>query len=123
MDIQNEKIFYQDKNVTVTQSRFTSFSKTYAMRNISSVSIYRKGRSRGWEILLIVVGALFCLASVFVAGIPMILLAILLFIILKDSYSVRISSNSGEGDGLVSEDRQYIQTIVNALNDAIIFRG
>ena len=42
---------------------------------------------------------------------------------IKDEYSVRISSNSGEANGFRSKDKDYIQKIVNALNDAMIHRG
>ena len=42
---QSEKIFYQDKNVTVTQSRFVVDGKTYAMRNISSVTNFKIKKS------------------------------------------------------------------------------
>jgi hypothetical protein len=41
----------------------------------------------------------------------------------KPSYVVRIGSASGESDGLVSKDSEYIQKIVDAMNKAIIQRG
>jgi len=40
----------------------------------------------------------------------------------KDISSVRINSNSGEVDALVSKDAGYIQAIVSALNEAIAHR-
>jgi hypothetical protein len=39
------------------------------------------------------------------------------------SYGVRIGSASGESNVLVSKDKGYIETIVNAMNDAIAKRG
>ncbi len=56
MDIsfQNEVIFYNDTNVTVTQSRFVTQSKTYAMRNISSVHVFEIVKSKMKAILFII---------------------------------------------------------------------
>ncbi|HZQ09085.1 MAG TPA: DUF6232 family protein [Anaerolineae bacterium] len=41
----------------------------------------------------------------------------------KDKYAVRLGSASGELDGLVDGDRERIQRVVNAMNEAIIKRG
>lgn len=121
---QQEKNFYQDNNVTVTQSRYIAGSKTYAMRNISSVSIFKIDKSRTGAILFLVMGILLLIPEgkrVF-GGILAIIGGIWLYSI-KDEYAVRISTNAGEANSLVSKDQAYIQKIVNALNDAIIHRG
>jgi type IV secretory pathway component VirB8 len=124
MDTNTEKVFYRDLDVTVTQTRFISHSKTYAMRNISSVSLGRIDRSIVGEILLVVIGTLMCIGDeTRIAGIIMIVIAIVLFFVRKDSYSVRINSNSGEADGFISKDKEVIQKVVNAVNEAIVFRG
>lgn len=124
MDTSTEKVFYRDLDVTVTQTRFISHSKTYAMRNISSVSLGRIDRSIVGEILLVVIGTLMCIGDeTRIAGIIMIVIAIVLFFVRKDSYSVRINSNSGEADGFISKDKEVIQKVVNAVNEAIVFRG
>ena len=57
MDSQ-EKVFYKGSDVTVTQSRFLSGNKTYAMRNISSVEVgLIKAKKKG-AILLVLLGIL-----------------------------------------------------------------
>ncbi len=48
------------------------------------------------------------------------MLGLVWFLLLKDKYSVRINSNSGEVDGYISKDKELIQNIVNAVNNAII---
>lgn len=119
-----EKVFYQDINVTVTQARFVSQSKTYAMSNISSVSIRRIARSIMGEIFLMLIGlALLVSDGTRIIGFLMIIIAIVLFFVRKDSYSVRINSNSGEADGFISKDKDMIHKIVDAVNEAIIYRG
>lgn len=53
---QNETTFYQDSLVTVTQSRYITQSKTYAMRNISSVHVFEIEKSKVTPILIILFG-------------------------------------------------------------------
>jgi hypothetical protein len=122
--LNKEVVFYQDQHVTVTQARFISQGKTYAMSNISSVSLFEIKRSRILEILMIIIG-LFMLAAddTRIVGVLLIMIAIALFFLLKNSYSVRIQSTSGEADGLISKDGEYVNKIVSAVNEAIIFRG
>ena len=124
MEAKEEKVFYQDNQVQVTQSRFVARSRTFAMRNISSVSIFKKEKSRFLEIIMIIAG-LICLfnKSSLIFGMLLIVTAALLFFLLKNEYTVRISSNSGESDGFISTDKELVEKIVDAVNEAIIFRG
>ena len=122
--IQNETTFYQNGLVTVTQSRFVTHSKTYAMRNISSVHIFEIIKSKTKALLTIVLGLFFLFSrDIFWIGLIIIALGIWWFIYIKNEYAVRISTNGGEANSIISKDRKYIQEIVNALNDAIIHRG
>ncbi len=119
-----ETVFYKDFNVTVTQSRFVTDSKTYAMRNISSVYIYEIEKSRTFPVILVIIGFLMLFGEdVRIMGICMLTVGCLLLYTIKNEFAVRISTNSGEANSLVSKDRAYIQKIVGALNEAIIHRG
>lgn len=122
--IQNETTFYQDSLVTVTQSRYITQSKTYAMRNISSVHVFEIEKSKVNPILMILFGIPFLFSgNVFWIGLILIGLGILIVFNIKNEYTVRISTNAGEADSTISKDKEYIQKIVNALNDAMIHRG
>lgn len=119
-----EKIFYQDANVTVTQSRFVTETTTYAMRNISSVTLYKLTKSRFVQIVLIILGVLTMLADdLKFLGLLIIAAGILWLYKTKDEYSVRITSNAGESDGFISHDRQVVSTIVDAVNQAMAYQG
>jgi len=118
-----EKIFYQDNNVIVTQSRFISGGKTYAMSNISSVALFKKTKSRLFQILLIIVGVVLLFGDNKGYGIALAAIGGIALYLTKDDYIVRITSNAGEADGLISKDQKYIQKVVNAVNSAIIHRG
>ena len=122
--MQNETTFYQDSLVTVTQSRYITQSKTYAMRNISSVHVFEIEKSKVTPILMILFGIPFLFSgNVFWIGLILIGLGILIVFNIKNEYTVRISTNAGEADSTISKDKEYIQKIVNALNDAMIHRG
>lgn len=122
--IQNETTLYQDSTVTVTQSRFVTQSKTYAMRNISSVHIFEIVKSKMKAILLILMGIpLFLSGKTILFAFILMALGIWWFIYIKNEYAVRISTNAGEANSIISKDKVYIQKIVNALSDAIIHRG
>ena len=122
-----EKDFFKDSNVLITQSRFVCLDKTYAMRNISSVSIGTiRGRISGWLIIFLFLAIIIAFANdSFVFGVIFVLF---LFLYMyfgqpKDKYIVRINSNSGEVNALESLNKEYIQKVVDALNNAIIYRG
>lgn len=59
----------------------------------------------------------------FIVGALMLVAGLVIAALSKPSYIVRLGSASGEADALISKDREYIQKIVNALNEAIIKRG
>lgn len=118
-----EKIFFKDDNVAVTQARYIANSKTYAMRNISSVSLFVLKSNYTLETILVIIGAIVLISGTFIVGAIISVIGLLLIVFKKDEYSVRISTNSGETNSLISKDKDYIQKIVNALNEAIIHRG
>ncbi|RWU04878.1 DUF6232 family protein [Pedobacter chitinilyticus] len=124
MQTQEETLFYKDHNVTVTQSRYVTNSKTYAMRNISSVHVFEIVKNHTLPVVLIIVGAIMLITDggKVIGGI-IALIGFLVIIFNKNQYAVRISTNSGEANSIVSRDKIYIQKIVDALNDAIIHRG
>lgn len=127
-NVQVEKTFYQDENVYVSQSRLVVGGKTYAMRNISSVTIYQNQKKNYGSFILILFGIFLAIIGapngkilgVIIIGFG---IAIIYFSGTKVDFSVQISSNSGESKALVSEDMEYIQKIVDSVNEAIIYRG
>lgn len=127
-----ETTYYQDGNITVTNARAVLGSKTYAMANITSVSMGEipANRTPGIVIALIGLAILACSASGGSDGIAGIIGGLVvagfgafLAYAVKTQYVVKIGSASGESNALTSNDREYIQKIVNAINEAIIKRG
>ncbi|HWV74032.1 MAG TPA: DUF6232 family protein [Pseudosphingobacterium sp.] len=121
ISLQNEIQFYQDGNVTVTQSRYIANSTTYAVRNISSVQLYKIVKSRTIPVIMLIIGFLMLSGvNVRVTGVILIIVAVILLVNTKDEFAVRISTNAGETNTFVSKNREHVQKIVDALNDAII---
>jgi len=128
-----ETTYYQDGAITISNSRAVLGAKTYAMVNITSVTMGEKPANRTPGIVLALIGLAIaaCAGSMgsdsasggIVIGILAIIGGIALAALVKPSYVVRIGSAGGESDALISKDREYIQKIVNAVNEAIIKRG
>ncbi len=120
-----EKVFYQDDNVLVTQSRFTVGSETYAMRNISSVTNFEIKKSKIFPFLVMFIGfmLIFVGEEFYVGGIMALVGFIWLLIVMRNDFAVKISTNAGEPNTLISKNKKYIQEVVDAVNEAIIYRG
>jgi hypothetical protein len=128
---QQEVSYYTDNSgVRVTSARVIIFNKTYSLANISSVSVFTQPAKRGGLIVFGLALGLFgvaglsgknsgcAIASLLAAG-----LAIAIAFMMNDSHFVRITAAGGETNALESKNRQYIQTVVDAINEAIVQRG
>jgi hypothetical protein len=123
---------YNDANITITNLRAMLHGKTYAMANITSVSVYTHLVSKVPGIVVAVIGGLMILASL-QAGELKGCIAFLGFLFLligavhayraRNKYWVRIGSASGETNALSSTDQTYIARVVHAMNEAIVKRG
>lgn len=121
----DEKIFFNQGNVSVSNSRFIVDGQTYAMSNVTSVKSGVTPPDRGAAVVIAVIGlaCLFGSGWVFVAAIVAIAIAVLAWIGSKAKYSVILNTSSGENQALVSEDKAYIANVIASLNEAIVSRG
>lgn len=112
-----EKIFFQQDNIVVTNTRFSVDGQTYAMSGITSVKSKAEVVPMWAKVILFLLGLI--LIPLYGFG----LLVIIGIFFLKSRYSVMLSSASGETKALQSKDKALIDNIINALNQAIISRG
>jgi len=131
---QQERTYLSHTNATITNTRAIIGGKTYAMGLVSSVQMVEIIPKRTWPIILLVGGILMGIAG-FASGSEMdailcrgpgLVLALIggvWLASLHDQYAVRIATASGEMDALKSEDKERIQEVVDALNQAITDRG
>ncbi|HON53294.1 MAG TPA: DUF6232 family protein [Bacteroidales bacterium] len=117
-----EKVYFENGDVKVTNARFLTFGKMHSMAGVTSVAKYVISPSYKYPIITLVIGLiLFAVSWIFaliVTGV-----AIAWIVSLKKEYQITLSSASGSEEALRSKDEAFIDEIINALNQAIIDRG
>ncbi|WP_373033956.1 DUF6232 family protein [Sulfurovum sp.] len=120
-----EKVFFEKGNVSVSNSRFMVDGQTYAMNNVTSVKAGVKKADRSGAVLFCIIGlgCLFGSGYVFWLGIILIVIGVIAFKGAKDEYTVVLNTSAGENQALISKDKFHIESVITALNDAIVSRG
>lgn len=118
----NEKIYYRDAGIVVSDKRFVSDGTTYALHNIASVAAgVHAPRKFGW-ILALLLGLVAMPVNPFF-GVPITALAGWSLYQRRKAYAVVLRDASGETNALLLRDKAKIEQIVGALNLAIIDRA
>lgn len=128
-----ETTIYSDRDVTVTTSRIICGSTTYALRNITSVklSVAEANRHAGLlfmalGVVLVILGAIgFDLRGserfgAFFAGLVFAIPGYAHWRHASNDYHLAIAVSSGEVQAFTSKNRQQVEKIVAAVNEAII---
>lgn len=121
-----EKQFFNQGNVYVSNSRFMVHGQTYAMNGVTSVRQAVNWPSRFWPIVVGVVGLLAMLGGgigSITFGLLLLATAVIWWTQQKAQWLVVLSSASGETRALSSQDQSFIQGVIEALNQSIIHRG
>lgn len=122
----DEKVFFDEGNVRVTNARFIVDNHTYAMNGVTSVKTHLTDPDRKGPLGLILAGLVlfFVLDGVAkIVGLAVGGLGVWLLMQQKSTHAVVLNSASGEAQALTSQDEPYIGRVVAALNDALIHRG
>ena len=120
-----EKSFFNEGGVSVSNARFIAEGQTYAMSGVTSVKSFRHDPSRKAPIVLGVVGliALFVGGNGVIVGLLLLAGAGAMWFLQKPAFSVLLSTASGESTALTRPDEKLISSVVAAINDAIVHRG
>ena len=125
-----ERVFFQETEITVTNARFVVGSQTFAMRNITSVRAEKVEAKLEHPGYLMLVGVVIALIGFFGAGIPVGVIGIAMLAggiywawNQDGTFAVVLTTSAGEVSAYQSNDRQLIAGIVKALNDSIVARG
>jgi len=112
--------FFENNNVIVTQTRFIVAHKVFEIKNISSVKIRSVRVYRAIKLALALIGFLLMFFNAWrLPGIILFSVAILSVYFTEEKFSVHLDTKSGETDSLISKDRDYIEQVVKAINDAM----
>lgn len=141
--IPNKVIYTDGRGITVTDSTFQVDKTSYHINGITKhgLMIIRPERLPG--LLLLIVGFLVAMVGILGlipasliggmqignelvsanvvamwAGAGVALLGLLILAIVRERYAVRIATAEGEKNAVVSNKKEYIAQIVNALDDA-----
>lgn len=118
-----EKIFFDRNGVKVTSARFIVGTRTYAMQGVTSVKQAAKHPSRVLPIAFGIIGILLALDDKALIGTCLLVFAVLAWLLQKADWIVVLSSASGEQQALTSKDRAYIDAVISALNESLVYRG
>ena len=155
MENLRETIILKVNDIRISNLRAVIGAKTYAVSNITSVSLEEKDLSPAVgkavvivSLISLVIGFLSCLAALSIPLVRMSMIGYLLdwprinvhflfadlgllFIYLwsmgweadKPTYIVQIETASGKSKILEAKDKDYLQRIIDAINDAIACSG
>lgn len=139
-----DKVLYTDgRGITVTDSTFQVNKTAYQINGITNhgLLVMRPERLPGMLLLIVgfivaVIGILNLIPPTFIpdmqidngyvtantvamwAGGSLSLIGLLILVIVRERYAVRIATAEGEKNAVVSDKKEYISQIVNALNEA-----
>jgi hypothetical protein len=127
ISVPDERVYFSEGGIVITSTRAVLRERTFAMANITSVSLAESNQGAGCGCTLLGTGGLFALGlfgsgTVGLGVFGIFLLIVGVALMSQKTYVVRIGSASGETNALQSSSREYIQRIVGALNQAIIDR-
>lgn len=117
-----EKEFFDYDGVRVTNTRFIVDGQTYAMNNITSVKPYEKKPNRLWPILMVILGVILVFSRVY-GGLLLSVIGVVWLVVQKTVYHLILHTAGGETSALTTNQKEYLQKVVSALNKAIVYRG
>lgn len=118
----DEKTFFEYEDVKVTNARFISGSQTYAMSNVTSVKAFEQKPKRLGGIVILIVGLAVAINTP-VVGLVIASAAAVYLYMQKTMYHVMLATSGGETSALKTHQREYLDKVVSALNQAIVHRG
>ena len=118
----DEKTFFEYDGVKVTNARFVAGWQTFEMSNVTSVNPVTMPSKRLWGYILLLLSLAGLMANPFF-GVPVTAIAIYVISKHKRTYHVMLRPSGGETKALTTQQKEYLDKVIAALNDAIIHRG
>ena len=119
-----EKIFFEDENITVTSARVICVGETYVISNITSVQTQVEKPDRfGWIILLLIGVLVTTYTEQIVIGLLIVILAAVSLYRQKQIYHLTLTTSAGQARAVLTKQRHYINEITDAINQAIVYRS
>lgn len=121
----DKKVFFSDKGVIISDSRFIASGYIYNIADLTSVRLGVVKPPRWLAMYSITLGVVLLLTegALFVVGGFLILLGIMTGLFAKTRYAVILKAKTGEHKVLLDKNPDYIGQVVYALDAAMINRG
>ena len=124
---QDERVFFHEGNIAVTDARFMLGNETYAVRSIASVMSGEEKPARDWPILIglagvgIAIWAFFqeSMSGAIWAGLFLWVAAAWAYL-QRSTFHLSLRTSAGTLQVLSSRDGAFIQRVAHALNEAIV---
>lgn len=117
-----ETTFFEYEGVRITNTRFIVDGQTFAMNNITSVKPLEQKPNRIIPGLLILIGILVAVNGN-TDALLVALIGAIWWALQKTVYHVMLHTAGGETSALKTHQKEYLQKVVTALNNAIVHRG
>jgi hypothetical protein len=117
-----ERTFFEYEDVKVTNARFISGGQTFAMNNVTSVKPYIEKPSRVAGIIVLLIG-IGVMSNSFGVGLVIAAGAAIYLWSQKTVFHVLLATSAGETKALKTYQREYLDQVIGALNNAIVYRG
>lgn len=118
-----ERTFFEYEDVKVTNARFVTGGQTFAMQNVTSVKAFEQKPSRIGGALALLFGLALMMSVGFLLGVLIIAGAAFYLYQQKTMFHVLLATSAGETTALRTNQRDYLNRVMTALNDAIVYRG
>ncbi len=144
-----DKVYYTDgHDVVVTSSTFKVHNKEYRLPGITRHGLSTLKPQRAPGLFLFIIGMLIVVIGAYqlvppgfientlimdrwvtandwavIIGAVVALAGLLIAMLVKTKYAVRIATAEGENDVVISKHREYIRQIIDGLNKAFVARG
>lgn len=92
------------------------------MSNVTSVKSLEQKPKRFWALVTLIIGLMIAINTP-VVGIAIAAICGLYIYKQKTIYHVMLATSGGEVSALKTDQRQYLEKVVSALNEAIVHRG
>lgn len=117
-----EIVFFDWENIKVTNARLMINEHTYAINNITSVKTEKQPSQLSFFFAAIIISLVILLAASYWVGGVLIIFSVWLLVhtIRNPTYSLMLRTASGENRALQTTNKEFMDNLVEALNDAIV---
>ena len=119
---QDDEVFFSEGGILVSKTRFVVDSQIFALAGITSVRGVETPPNRTFPIILLLLGAVSFVVSVWLAA-ALLILSIAWLLLQKAAFTIVLTTASGEVKVYKSNDSAFILRIVRAVTEAIVARG